>query len=54
MKTKTKSEELCVVEGCKSRRAGKDNWRCERHSIMYYGGFFQKNIAVEREEDHEE
>lgn len=49
-KMKTKSDQLCVVEGCKCRRAGRDNWRCERHSVMYYGGYFQKNITPVSEE----
>lgn len=47
---KEKSDQLCVVEGCKCRRAGQDNWRCERHSVMYYGGYFQKNITPVSEE----
>jgi hypothetical protein len=33
-----KREDLCVVTGCKNRRDVEgDNWRCEKHSVMYYG-----------------
>ena len=36
-KIEGKRDDLCVVPGCKNRRE-QDNWRCERHSIQYYGG----------------
>lgn len=41
-----KKDYLCVVQGCESRRE-RGNWRCERHSVAYYGGYFHKDISPE-------
>jgi hypothetical protein len=38
-KVEGKRDDLCVVQGCKNRRDQESgNFRCEKHSIMYYGG----------------
>ena len=41
---KEKSIKLCVVDGCNIRHE-LNSWRCEKHSVQYYGGSMLSGYA---------